>query len=624
MAAVDVAGCVTAVASAFQGGADLVQAIMERRDKKKWRKDKDQESVFQERMLHRALVDAASQCQNTALDRRQRFGQAFDRGDNIAVAELKDVILDLQSTVTNALQKARYEKNAILDLPKIHESVITQKNNALRSIDDLCRRAMRAVPAPAPTARTYSNAYAAPQISHSVYPIEKQEYGWQSAQRSYSADFYNPHQRPIASNFAPASYSGNPGYIDQSLVRSPSIQNTPISMMARNSSSASSSTYNSWYSRHNRQPSDISSMQEKAPAEERQDSLPALDELSLHDSAVSGTVVRSKHHPKVSFDSSVDDAITFFASEAASRDYHRILGKELSPEAGRSCSVISDVSSGCRTASSTPSQFASPDLSAPNGDSDDDDAEACDSAESEARARQAPEVVTKEHESSTSRAPKGTVRMKHPPNLQTIHPAHRQLYTSPESLPQTSPSEAENIWSPLPRPAKINNYHNFCKATWEIRQHSVPLNSSTSWTCPHCAFQLTGTTSPPTQPSTHRGTGIMYTPAFLAKSHLPATPTSPDLELHSYGCIFCAAQGRETDRYANLDALMGHLSSKHRVEMLTPEVLGKTRCVVGRGAEGEEWDVCLPVTVEGRGGMGGLLGKVGLGRKMRGGGRAGS
>ena len=43
MASVEVLGCVSAIVSAFQGGADVVQSIQERRQKKRRRKESDME-----------------------------------------------------------------------------------------------------------------------------------------------------------------------------------------------------------------------------------------------------------------------------------------------------------------------------------------------------------------------------------------------------------------------------------------------------------------------------------------------------------------------------------------------------------------------------------------------------
>ena len=104
MSGIEVIGCVAAVVSAFHGGAELVQIIKERKEKKRRRKEKDLEQAFQERMLLQSLVDGATQCNTCSMERHHRFGPLFDRGDAIATSELKDVVISLQGEVIAALR----------------------------------------------------------------------------------------------------------------------------------------------------------------------------------------------------------------------------------------------------------------------------------------------------------------------------------------------------------------------------------------------------------------------------------------------------------------------------------------------------------------------------------------
>lgn len=141
MAGVEVLGCMSAIVSAFQGGADLAQSIQERKQKKKRRKDSDMEQMYAEKMLHKALLDAAEKTQAECVERRHRFGQAFVQGDGLATSELKDVMINIQMEVIQPLlQPSRSSENFVLDIATLHEAVITNKAATIRSLDNLCYR----------------------------------------------------------------------------------------------------------------------------------------------------------------------------------------------------------------------------------------------------------------------------------------------------------------------------------------------------------------------------------------------------------------------------------------------------------------------------------------------------
>lgn len=148
MSGIQVTGCVAAIVSAFHSGAELIHIIKERKDRNWRRKEKELEQSVQEKMLHASLVEGASQCHLSSVDRSQRFGLAYDSGDAIATSVLKDVMTSLQSEVMMALRIARDVGNAVLDLTRLHEASITIKNNALRAMDELCQRIMAAVSIP--------------------------------------------------------------------------------------------------------------------------------------------------------------------------------------------------------------------------------------------------------------------------------------------------------------------------------------------------------------------------------------------------------------------------------------------------------------------------------------------
>lgn len=78
----------------------------------------------------------------------------------------------------------------------------------------------------------------------------------------------------------------------------------------------------------------------------------------------------------------------------------------------------------------------------------------------------------------------------------------------------------------------------------------------------------------------------------VKRSHRERADKSED---YSHGYTFCAAQGSETAVYVGLEVLMGHIVAKHKTSMMTPEVLEKTKCLVG-GLPGKEqdWDGNVP------------------------------
>ncbi|KAK4493774.1 hypothetical protein PRZ48_014959 [Zasmidium cellare] len=140
MAAPDTLGCIAAIVSAFQSGADLFQGIRDRQTKKRRMKENDWERAVEEKLLQKSLLDAAVQCQNVSGEKCRQHGAAFVNGDTVAMSELKNVMVTLQTEVISALQIARAVQNATLDLLALHEVVVVGKANVLRAMHELCER----------------------------------------------------------------------------------------------------------------------------------------------------------------------------------------------------------------------------------------------------------------------------------------------------------------------------------------------------------------------------------------------------------------------------------------------------------------------------------------------------
>lgn len=138
--------CITALTTAFQEGADLVQVIQERRTKNVRRSNEDErEQAYGEKMLHQALADSAEKCRSGSEQRKYRFGSSFGVGDSVAVSEFGLIMANLQIQVLSILQQivdlAEEDTTmATLDIVRLHEAVITAKSNTLRSMDELCQR----------------------------------------------------------------------------------------------------------------------------------------------------------------------------------------------------------------------------------------------------------------------------------------------------------------------------------------------------------------------------------------------------------------------------------------------------------------------------------------------------
>lgn len=136
----------TALTTAFQEGADLVQVIQERRTKNVRRSNEDErEQAYGEKMLHQALADSAEKCRSGSEQRKYRFGSSFGVGDSVAVSEFGLIMANLQIQVLSILQQivdlAEEDTTmATLDIVRLHEAVITAKSNTLRSMDELCQR----------------------------------------------------------------------------------------------------------------------------------------------------------------------------------------------------------------------------------------------------------------------------------------------------------------------------------------------------------------------------------------------------------------------------------------------------------------------------------------------------
>ncbi|KAM0716661.1 hypothetical protein Q7P37_008106 [Cladosporium fusiforme] len=169
------------------------------------------------------------------------------------------------------------------------------------------------------------------------------------------------------------------------------------------------------------------------------------------------------------------------------------------------------------------------------------------------------------------------------------------------------PKGQNNVWLPLSRPALHNRYHGFCKGAWQIRKAAgeglqVHLTPSLKepvihWQCAACNFNSKAPNADalPSHILFNQRYNVRYRWTFLAKSHRSASASFAAPDSYEYGCIFCIAQGHDTAGHEKLEHLFVHIMSKHKAAMLTPEIMIKTKAIVGSVIDKtQDWDIVLP------------------------------
>ncbi|KAK4620097.1 hypothetical protein CLAFUW4_11289 [Fulvia fulva] len=613
MAGIDVLGCIAAIVSTFHGAAHLALAVHERSDRRRRRNAaSDAELAFQDKMLIRSLSDGELQCKAARDDRYAQYGTAFKIGDAVALSTLKDVIVSLQMDVVSALQVARAMEGATLDLSRLHEASIMNKSNALRAINDLCKRL------PEPEAGDALDSQSIRRVA------------------SAGAVHMTGIDRPLAVTLpTPPASPQPPRYstLERSPTRQPSTARQPAAgaMPSRpkkrgfsrmfSGLSVSLTMANDDYGAFRKEADDQRATHLQQAEQER--TSPEIEKTarrSLPDSAYGGSggsQTSSRHRPTASITSTLFSEGSCVTAES----YEQAEG---TPRNDSDTLPIESVTSTQATqlglshsgSTSSSSSSARPSVShngLPVTQWEDDDGVM--------RATLAPEVVTPEYQSMLPRRP---ARPVPPPasesySMTKIHPAFRNAFMV--DSPAIPPQEPDSVWAPLTRPAKINGYHNFCKGAWQVRDRAeeglsiAMLPGATGFTVPHwkckqCQFRSKAMNNATVLPDHvyFASSGVRYRWLFLAKSHIHAGTAQSKPEAYAYGCIFCAAEGRETAVHPNLDALMSHILSKHKTAMMTPEVKAKTMCIVGGSPEKTQvWDINLPQTHRRK--LGGFVGE---------------
>ncbi|KAF2724462.1 hypothetical protein K431DRAFT_310028 [Polychaeton citri CBS 116435] len=133
---------VAAIVTAFRTAAKILEAIRDRKDKRKRKRDWEAEEFLEIKILHKSLLEGGTQCRQHCETGRQQFSQAFEVGDATALLALKDVVIALQTEVTQVLLLAHAAETTVLNLTSIHESSVVCRKDATRAMDQLCQRIM--------------------------------------------------------------------------------------------------------------------------------------------------------------------------------------------------------------------------------------------------------------------------------------------------------------------------------------------------------------------------------------------------------------------------------------------------------------------------------------------------
>jgi hypothetical protein len=152
---------VAAIVTTFQTSVEVLEDIKIHKEKKKRKRDREVEELFEITILHKSLVQVSVrrqirlqpwvladigehqgglECRRHCENRRSRFSPAFEVGDAVALPALKDVVINLQAEIVQGLHIARADESAVLDFVALYEASITCRKDATRAMDQLCQR----------------------------------------------------------------------------------------------------------------------------------------------------------------------------------------------------------------------------------------------------------------------------------------------------------------------------------------------------------------------------------------------------------------------------------------------------------------------------------------------------
>lgn len=172
MSGLEVVGIVASVVSAFHGGAELVKLYKKRRAKKREKRERlerdaqeqdlqDAQDQLLQNMLHDSLEQGRAAVSTQFLDEQRALGrnsQLLRRGDDKAKQELLMIAVSLQAEVIESLGRAQHNLDIIVNMAQLqvlHETAITKRVEAVRSICELRQRIEFSLPIPRLSADMY-------------------------------------------------------------------------------------------------------------------------------------------------------------------------------------------------------------------------------------------------------------------------------------------------------------------------------------------------------------------------------------------------------------------------------------------------------------------------------------
>ena len=392
------------------------------------------------------------------------------------------MVISLQSDILQALQIARAVESAVLDLTTLHESSITNRKDAIRSMDELCRRVMANQP---PYGYYGSDGY---DHRNSSSSSPRPQYNFSQMERAISDDAGSFRTVTMSGYPAGVSIPGQASDQQMSFQRAQSTRQGNDMIAQRAMSQSSHGPSPSWSATQPRRRDSDMPLRRTVPVPEGEENetrkvrdhpdLDRMSELSLQDSAI-GSDIGSHRRPAGSINSIAqsDHPRASSVSDQSTSEQPKDVQKG-TPPSMRNPSVASnakpvpneedDLTPDSSEQASLSSRTASPAASRHSRSETASMSSRLETAEDMSRAMYAPEVVTKEFESLLSQqSGRPSPRHMRPDQLSNVHPALRVPHSY---VDMPASPEPDNAWAPLPRPAKHNSYHGFCKGAWQIRK----------------------------------------------------------------------------------------------------------------------------------------------------------
>ncbi|OJD33124.1 uncharacterized protein BKCO1_3300012 [Diplodia corticola] len=573
MNSLQVSVAVSAVASAFHSGAELLKQL------KKQRKKRRGEEAFREKALLESLENGETQIEQRYAQDCQELGQSVRIGDAIARERLLHIAVSLQSDVIRSLQIATRNDSAVVDLTALHEASVMLRRDTLTALAELRQRAFNDMPS---EYRQRLNSDAA--YSPSTSSIQRSSLS--NSQRSRSSTNYSD-------NLPPAVTILNTEEKPKSVLsRVFSHRRSSSALTSQSSNSSNSEKRNSGYNltsnfpwMSDRTPQEhqdmVSPQTHELPAEVPVRLRPPMDpppppayspsrfNRSPFDSDRKFDPTHFPDSPRPihplereSMDQQQIEALSLDAAVQAppsvvrtsadvNEAFNQCLGSLRLDQGLRPTSWLSSSASISSSSHYSTSENATGDnvtISSANCSGDD-----CASlAVTVAPPRQRHSYTSIQNSSPFSTEPPPN-ELTSPPCTATTMQSHNRAFSAPTVtvIPPPPQTQAPPVLSPsapvvpmLGRPCKANNYYNFCKGAWSLREEfkkglttrNKPVGMYTSclvWQCKECNFEGPSfgnkkpyTTDPRTYTFVHERAGsgmpvtVKYKWLFLAKSHV--------------------------------------------------------------------------------------------------------